>query len=125
MRRNNATAPRRALATSACFDAARNGMMTETLSSVARIADATRTNAAARSRGFKCAVSKYASIATRISTVSADGGGKLSAASQISTLLTDASPSVLPSVASWTGNGPKASHVSYPRLISRNHTGRS
>lgn len=70
-----ASAPRRALATAACSEAGLMGSNSETPSSLARISDATRRNAGARSFRGRWAVDRYDSTNTLNSTNDASGAG--------------------------------------------------
>lgn len=70
-----ASAARRALATAAWSEAGRIGSNSDTLSSLAKISDAMRRKAGARSLRERCAVERYDSTNTLISTKDASGAG--------------------------------------------------
>lgn len=73
-----AMACRRERETSLLCEDGRIGNRSATLSSLANIAEASRTKADALWRGFRCAVLRYAATNTRIATHSADDGGSSS-----------------------------------------------
>jgi hypothetical protein len=90
------TASCRALVTSAWAAAGRAGNSAATDASLSRMREASSKKARPRSRGFMWQVPRYDSIATRINTSSADGGGKRSAAGSLERAFTDSIPDAGP-----------------------------